>query len=141
MLWRVAPFEAKHLSMMVPQPRQKLPPDEHREALESPFGYAWTGFVDDRPVACAGVVELWRDRGQAWALLDVTAGRHMMRITRAIRHQLDALPFRRIEMAVDVDFPEAIRWALLLGFNLETPQPMKAYTPDGRACYQFARIR
>lgn len=93
------------------------------------------------PVACAGVVEMWPNRGHAWALLGDNAGPHMIAITRAIRAFLDALPLRRVEMAVDPDFPAALRWARMLGFECETPSPMRAYCPDGRGAYLFARVR
>jgi hypothetical protein len=53
---------------------------------------------------------------------------------------MDGLGFRRLEMAVDAEFTAGLRWARMLGFTCETPEPMKAYTPAGRACYQFARV-
>ena len=42
-------------------------------------------------------------------------------------------------MAVDAAFPQAIRWACMLGFTCETPEPMRRYTPDGRDAYLFSR--
>jgi hypothetical protein len=29
----------------------------------------------------------------------------------------------------------------MLGFRLETPEPMRAYRPDGRACFLYARVK
>ena len=42
-------------------------------------------------------------------------------------------------VTVDVDFPEAHRWAKMLGFKMEAER-MEAYAPDGRACSLYARI-
>lgn len=97
--------------------------------------------VAGRPVAAAGIQEMWPGRGHAWALLGRDAGPHLLDVTRATRRALDCAPFRRVEITVDKDFHAAIRWAILLGFRLETPRPMRGYTPDGRACYLFARVK
>lgn len=137
----IRPFQIEHALAMRVQPNQQLPQGEFLKALQSPAGEAYTGFVDERPIGCAGVMGIWPGRALAWALLSDEAGPHMRSLTRAIRFFLDSVPFRRVEMAVDAEFPAAIRWAAMLGFQLETPEPMQGYTPDGRACYQFARVK
>jgi hypothetical protein len=134
-------LQAKHMQTIVPQAGQRLPPEHLREALEGPTGHAWTGIVDGKPIGCAGVLEVWPGRGYAWALLDQECGPHLLAITRAVRAKLMAVPFKRIEMAVDADFENARRWARMLGFVQETPKPMRAYTPDGRAAYLYALVK
>ncbi len=135
----VVPLTPELLRAIVPQNQQRLPV-EHAEALAAPKGNAYAALVDGQPVAAAGVVELWTGRAHAWALIGEDAGPHMLHITRATRSFLDRLPCRRVEMAVDAEFPQAIRWACMLGFTCETPEPMRRYTPDGRDAYLFARI-
>lgn len=137
----LVPFDPVHALGMRVQPNQALPPDEFLRALATPAGEAYTGMVDGRPIGCAGVVELWKGRALAWALLAEDAGPHMVSVTRAIRFFLATVPYRRVEMAVDAEFPAAIRWAEMLGFKRETPEPMPAYLPNGRACYQYARVK
>lgn len=107
----------------------------------APQGLAWTALVDARPICCAGLIEVWAGRAYAWALLHEDVGPHLLALTRGIRSRLDETPFARIEMAVDADFEAGRRWAVLLGFTLETPQPMRHFLPSGRAAYQYARIR
>lgn len=82
---------------------------------------------------------MWRGRAYAWALLAEDAGPHLLALTREIRSLISKTPFARIEMAVDADFPEARRWAVMLGFKLETPEPMAHYFTSGRAAYLYAR--
>jgi hypothetical protein len=137
---QVIPFESWHIQQIIPQDAQRVPSEHEAALLESSYGLAWTGF-SDRPIACAGVVELWPGRAYAWALLDKSAGKHFIAITRAIRDKLNALPYRRIEMAVDEHFEQGHRWAKMLGFNRETTTPMRAYNPDGGNCHLYARIR
>jgi hypothetical protein len=87
------------------------------------------------------MVEIWENRAYAWALLSRHAGPWMAAITRATRRGLKIAPFTRIEMAVDAEFPAAQRWAVMLGFHLETPDPMQRYMPTGRAAYLYAMVR
>lgn len=129
------------LQQIEPQQHQRLPEDQHAAALLNPVGAARCALFHGKPIAAAGVVELWRDRGYAWALLGVDAAPHLLPITREIRSFLDALPCRRVEMAVDPEFPQALRWARMLGFERETPEPMRSYYPDGRSAYLYARVR
>ena len=133
----VVPFAHEHLAQINVQPAQRAGYEAASPLLNGP---AYTALVDGKPVACAGVVEMWPQRGYAWALLDRDAGRHLLTLTREIRARLDGLGFRRIEIAVDAGFAAGVRWARMLGFTCETPSPMRAFTPEGRDCYLFARV-
>jgi hypothetical protein len=64
----------------------------------------------------------------------------MLALTREMRSGFIRTPFARIEMAVDANFAQGRRWAELLGFNCETPQPMRHYLPNGHDAYLYARI-
>lgn len=136
----VVPFEPSHALAMDVQPAQRMS-EFSPEALAAPAGDAWTGMVDGRPVACAGLVEVWAGRAYAWALLAAYAGPHMVSITRAIRCRLARSPYRRVEMAVDAGFSAGARWAELLGFERETPMPMRKYLPNGRDAWLYARTK
>ena len=118
----------------------QIPEVEHPDALTAAFGHAWTAMDGEEPMACAGVVEAWSGRAYAWALLSAHAGPHMLALTRVIRSRLSTLRYRRVEMAVDAGFEAGCRWARLLGFHLETPAPMRAYLPNSRPAYLFARV-
>jgi ABC-type branched-subunit amino acid transport system substrate-binding protein len=72
--------------------------------------------------------------------LSPNAGPHMVRITKAVRRFLQACPYRRVEMTVDLDFEAGHRWANMLGFRLEAGR-MLAYRPDGGTCSLYARVR
>lgn len=135
---RVVPCEAAHLLRIQPQRAQLS--EVHAESLAAPAGMAWAALVDDEPIAAAGLVEVWPGRAYAWALLADAAGRHLLAITREIRSRLAAAGFRRVELAVDAGFAAGRRWAPLLGFHLETPEPMRAYLPNGRDAYLYARV-
>lgn len=137
---QIVPFEPEHADAMDVQIAQRMTPEERQQAMGESFGDAWTAMVDGEPVACAGLVPVWFGRAYAWALLSERAGAHMVAITRAVRRALDMGEFRRVEMAVRAGFAEGERWARLLGFSRETPEPMRAYLPNGQDAYLYAKV-
>jgi hypothetical protein len=114
--------------------------DISADSLTAPTGHSFAAIVDGKPIAAAGVIELWQSRGHCWALMGKDAGPHMLAITRATRAFLATAPFRRLEMAVDVNNWPAIRWAEMLGFECESV-PMRGYAPDGRSCLLYAKVK
>lgn len=92
----------------------------------------------DEVLGVAGIVQMHDTRGYAWSILGTGFRRGFKTIHRAILEQLDTCGFQRVEMAVDCEHLEGIRWAQRLGFELEGR--MKKYTADGRDCYLFGRV-
>lgn len=137
----IVPFKAEHIFALRLQAQQAhhhgVLNHEYAHALEA-CGGSYTAIVNGRPVACAGIVEQWAHRGLAWALIGEDAGRHFVAITKAVRRMLDIAHFHRIEMQVNCEFPQAIRWAQMLGFEVESK--MRLFTPDGRDAFMYVRL-
>lgn len=133
----VVTFDLAHVAALDVQDAQRV--DAHD--LSGQYGMAFTALSDGQPIACAGVLEVWAGRGYAWALLGKECGRHFLAIHRAVNRGLVLSGLRRIEMAVDAEFLPGCRWAHLLGFRLETPDPMRAFLPNGRSAYLYARVQ
>lgn len=133
----LVPFHVNHIDLIDIQPMQR---EEVRPGLSAPFGWAFTGIVDGLPVACGGLIDIWPGRAYAWALIGRDAGPWFVSIHRAVLDALRRSNCKRIEMAVDADFEEGKRWARLLGFRCETPEPMPAFLPTGRPAYLYARV-
>jgi RimJ/RimL family protein N-acetyltransferase len=135
----VAPFHASDLCEMRLQPSQAgelvhLDPS----ALELlAGGLAFTGRIDGRPVACAGIVPSAYGSGAMWAFLAADAGPYMLRLTRAGLRMLEIARLRRVEANVPADFVAGCRWLPILGFELEGL--MRKYGPDGSDHYRYAR--
>lgn len=141
----ILPFQANHLAALNLQPAQEymLPyvqADQYAVALEG-SGPAYSALADGRIIACAGVATIWQGRGAAWALLAQGGPCHFTAVHRAVRAFLDGCEFRRVEAYVDPEFHAARRWMHLLGFRLETPEPMAGFGEDGRPMLLYARIR
>lgn len=142
MSFRIEPFEVRHLDELVLQTVQAgllpfLDAGHARELAEKSF--AFTGFQDGRVVGCAGLIEMWPGRDCAWSLLSDCGPKAFLNIHRTVVRFLDARKSRRIEMSVDVDHAAGQRWAELLEFKKEGY--MTSYSPDGRDCFLYARVR
>jgi hypothetical protein len=136
----IVPFKREHLKNILIQNQQEgfqelLTPLLMRQLEKD--GY--TAVDNGEIIACAGASEVCPNRALAWAYISRDVGPRMIQVTRAVKRYLSIAPYRRIEMDVDCDFPEAHRWARMLGFELECER-RRAYTPDGRDCALYARI-
>lgn len=136
-------FLPEHLSALRLQEAQAsaqaLMTAEHGSEITSAAGQAWTAVVGGRPVACAGMVELWKGRAYAWAYLSMDFKAYAKSIHRATLALLADAPWRRVEMAVDINHGAAKRWAAHLGFEREGV--CRAWTTDGRDVELWARVR
>lgn len=139
----IVPYQPHHLENLLLQPSQEgvrryFGNPDYGKMLEVP-GLAFTGMDGDRVIAMAGVLPRWEGRAEAWALLSGDLKRHFVQIHRAVLRFLEGTDIRRIETAVDANFPEGLAWAGMLGFKNEGL--MRGYTPEGRDCYRFARVK
>jgi len=137
----VVPFKAGHLETIKLQERQMYLSGwvSSEQALRLEDTPAYTLMDGDTPLLTAGILPQWEDRAIAWAYLSEMGPRKFVGAHRAVKNFLDACYTKRVEMTVDVNFPEAHRWAKMLGFKMEAER-MVAYSPDGRDCSLYARI-
>ncbi len=138
----VVPFQPHHLRALVLQEAQAW----MQPMLQADYGASlakagpcFTLEGDEGVICCAGLVNMWENRAQAWALVSADAGRHFVRIYRGMKGFLDLQDTRRIEATVDATFAQGHRLMRMLGFKHEGL--MRAYLPDGRDCDLYARVR
>lgn len=139
--YRVTPFRAWHLDWLKSHgdPAEGVGLDLTPQAVaEAEKHYTWTWVWEGDPIAIAGTVQQWPGRHMAWAYLPLSTGRHMLCLTRGVREKLAPLD-GRIEMTVRADFPAGIRWAKMLGFEIETPL-LRRFGPQGEDHIGFVRI-
>lgn len=138
----VIPFEPSHLRALVLQDAQgwmkPMLSADYGEWLKK-SGPCFTLANDGDVFACCGLVNMWENRAQAWALLSDDAGKYFVRIFRAMSAFLDLQDTRRIEATVDENFQQGHRLMSMLGFQHEGV--MRAYLPDGRNCAMYGRVR
>lgn len=141
-MFEVTPFKAEHLAAIQLQDMQAHL--SHWVTLEQGRGLeqypSYTAFVDGDPIGAAGVIHMWAGRALAWAFISKVDPHNFLKGHRVVKKFLDGCHVRRIEMTVDCDFPEAHRWAKMLGFTMECER-MVSYSPDGRDSALYVRLR
>jgi hypothetical protein len=138
----IVKFEAEHLSRLALQDSQlslskELTNPEYAKMLEGM--YAYSKIDGDEVLCCAGLMQTWPGRSVGWALISRNAGKHFIEIHRNVAAAIRMCPDRRIEIAVDSEFPQGKRWAKMLGLTYEGT--MKAYGTDGRDHDLYAIVK
>lgn len=136
-------FKPEHLAQLSLQSFQA---DARHDVANPAYGKALaqheaqTVVLDGRVVACCGVVRMWEGRGELWGLIAADIGQEgMRRMHYAAKAWLRNTAWRRLEAHCDAEHVQAHRWLELLGFTCEGP--LAKYTPDGRDCLRYARVR
>lgn len=141
----IVPMTEAHVRAIEPQEQQCGDGEAERvriAMMQADLGPCWAALSSNGVVlAIAGVTEAWEGRGIAWSVLSRHCGPHLLALTRTVRRYLDGMDYARLEMYVDAQFAEGCRWAQMLGFELETPNPMRRFLPNGNGAYLFGRTR
>lgn len=140
---KTVPFIAEHLAGMTLQGGQAWAQGHIETAgiRELEGGTAFTAMEDDRPIACAGVVQVEKGRWLAWSYISAgVTPRNFLRIHGAVRDFLRGFDARRIEMVVDYQFSQGHRWAEMLGFTVEA-RCMRKYNIDGSDASLYALVK
>ena len=139
------PFHPAHLDSIELQPAQAwlrgFAVDPEAFAAAAVPGLSWSGVIDGTVVGAAGVLPQWPGRAQVWAWLSAIPPRHwtpIVRRMRAVLAEAGMRGFRRVEATVLSDFGPGCRLVRRLGFELEGL--MRAYAPDGRDAFLYARV-
>ena len=133
--WR--PASIGDLREVTPQPMQGAFRVErlHEESIDQ----ALTFWVDGFPEGVVGLQEVAPGVAQGWAVLSERALEHPVRLTREILRQLDRLPHRRIQILVYETHGKALRWARVLGFEVEGL--LRRLGPEGQSYWVMGRLR
>lgn len=103
------------------------------------LGPAYTLFIDEIPVMCAGVVILKPGLGEAWMVLSSLFYRYKKECFMVVRDRLEIIihgqNLKRVQALIETDFPKAEHWLYHLGFLREKEE----IGPDGKPILIFGR--
>lgn len=102
--------------------------------------FAATGLVNDEPVFCGFVIEIWTGRGYLVSVLSEKIKEHAVSAHRLMREFIKSQPYQRLEMDSPVSFILGHRRAKLLGFEIMCPVAKK-YLPDGGDASIYSWVR
>lgn len=136
----MVPFEPWHLTWLVETTASAWLGKDlvYGRSLQN-GGPCFTAFAGMEVVACAGVVQQWEGRAQAWSLLSVMHMTYKKSLFLAVKRFLDHYPMRRVECTVDPRSVQAKNWAKHLGFTYEGLA--RKYTPHGDDMELWAMVR
>lgn len=90
-------------------------------------------------VACAGVIEYWPGRVEAWMFFHPKCKKDFLGIYKIIKKFLKTRRFRRVEATVNKDFVNGHRWVKAFGFKLEA-ETLKKYGLFGEDSSLYALV-
>lgn len=137
------PFVADHLNQLNVQPAQRWTLGYIPQTLAKDLEALWSNtiFLDGKPIVCGGVIPQRSDYGVLWSFVACDAGpEHFREIHGLVKAFVNQLPYRRLELHVDVDFENGHRWARALGFRCESWR-MRAFLLNGGDAALYARIK
>lgn len=136
----VVPFRPEHLELMDVGTEPTFGGKPSVSVLKyMAKDHAFTVMRDGEPIACGGTLTNWAGNYMAWAYMTAASGPHMLQISRLVKQGLAGLK-GRIAMTTPLRFKQGIRWAKLLGFEVETPV-LKHWGIDGADHVGFVRIQ
>jgi len=134
----VVPFLSKHLLTLTPQPEQRA---EWLVAAQAGLeGNGWSVQQDGKTLACGVLIALGDGRAAVMAFIGSDAGPHMAKIIRAADRAFEMSVYSRIEATVVARFDAGARLMRILGFELETPNGMRRFGPNGETHMLYARL-
>jgi RimJ/RimL family protein N-acetyltransferase len=104
---------------------------------------AYTGYVNDKPIGCGGVVILWDGVGEVWLIVSREVESHKVQAVKVLKRMCEIIllkhELRRIQAIIRTDFPQAVKLVESLGFEREGT--LRNYCPDGQDSYMYARLK
>jgi hypothetical protein len=107
------------------------------------MGPSFSALVDQRIIACAGIVIPWPGVGICWATFSEEIGRYPVWFSRTCRHVLNdtlrSCGLHRLESVALKDSERNRRWLTMLGFKHEWGVA-RLYTSDQQDVVRYERL-
>lgn len=117
-------------------------PDDLRVHMRLLLGktHAWTGRINGRIVAVAGITDLHDGVGEAWSYLTDEALYAPLWLHKAVKGEIDRLApvYRRLQASTPQGFLAGCLWLERLGFHVETFSRLAG--PQGETMARYVRF-
>jgi len=138
------PSHARQILEIDVRPEESWASGEFSDNWFSDLGdkvYAMTLMAEEKPVACAGLVLLGRDKAEAWVLLSNSFHPYVYTLYKGIKegliNWLEVKKLRRIQATID-PYPKVVNWIEHLGFQYEGR--LRNYGPQGQDYLMYSRV-
>lgn len=144
---RIETFKPEHLLGMIPREPERsmalaLPDYVASAKLYSDHGPAFTGFVDETPIAVAGIMIPWQGLGTAWAFTTSLVMQFPCAFHRTVKRKIEEIAeheqLRRLQMDIPKSHAVSREWAMRLGFRKECAMP--SFGPANDTWIRYVRL-
>ena len=94
------------------------------EELLTQTKYSYTICVNDKPIACMGIIPLWDGVAQGWVKVDANADRHAIMLVRSakklIQFIMEDANLVRMHTPIRAESKKIIKWVEMIGFKFES---------------------
>lgn len=144
-MFKVVKFKPEHGMTLLEEPinrhlsQWRVDDYAHMRKIES-GSLALTGLVNNKPMICVFIVDIWSSRGYAVVILSELIRQNSLAVYRGIKNYMVKLPYNRIEFDTPCEYDLGHRRAEFLGFEIMCARARR-YLPDGRdaSVYQWVR--
>ncbi len=148
MTLRIIPFEEIHMDFIRPREYEKdmiefmgIERYQNMVKLYACNSKAFTAINNGEVVCCGGVLKVWDRVGEVWIfcseLMDDNIFSMSRQLIKHFREEFDE--FDRVQAAIKLGFPKAIRLAECVG--LEYEGTLRKFGPDGSDYAMYGRIK
>jgi len=126
-------YKAEHGEALIADGEVPWTTDVGQAKLLEKSNFSVTVLINDDPVMCSGIIDLWEGCGEGWfiaakELLDYPVT--LSRATKEVLHEeIVKTNYRRVQVNVRADWEVAIRFSKFLGFKEEGL--MQKFGPEG----------
>lgn len=103
-----------------------------------PRGPAWAILANGRVIFVGGFIEHGAHWATAWAILAQGIGPLLRPVTRTVAAYVAAAPYARVDMYIDPEFEQSVRWAKHIGMAQECV--MAKAKANGGPMFIFAKV-
>lgn len=143
----IIPFVPEHLDLIIGREPDRsilasLPDAKEVAKGHMQGGPCWTGFWNEKAMACVGIVMLWPGVFEGWAYTSDLVREHPCAFHRAVRKKLEQVTrefkIHRLQLSIPHSHIVSRMWAYRLGFRNEGR--MKKFGPDASDYVRYARV-
>jgi len=111
---------------------------------QAQLGPSFTAVVDERPIACGGLMIPWPGVGMAWMVLSDECAWHWIWLSKTTKRTLQLLirvhDIHRVEAMALEEAPVNHRWLEWMGFTRERDGVARQYAVDRRSMIRYERV-
>lgn len=135
-------FEPYHIDLIdLKEGQNFVSSNKELVAAQAKNNLAMTMVIDGRIIGCGGVVRMWDGVGEVWLVVGDCLPDYQIMVCKTAKNFIKLIDpiYHRLQMAVNINNPEAAKFAEYLGFI--NPYLMREYDSLKQDYFLYERLR